>query len=160
MPGHIVLKFADKVSWHRSLFGVAFSWIIFLEKAQKLFHIIFTVFIVKVDDESYWSYVKYFNFLGLTVDLQILYELVFSADLLIELEVVNDPLLCERPHLLIVMAIFIKDPLKIRYSFSRFDLLPYFPLKEDLSHEIFVVVPFYYMESQIICYLVNFQLFL
>ena len=53
---------------------------------------------------------------------------------------VNDSLFIVVPHLFVVESVFVKYPLKIRYTFSCFYLFPNFPLEENISDKIFVVV--------------------
>lgn len=131
-----------------------------MKEAQKLFQVILAVFIIKVDYKSDRSDIEDLNFLGLAVNLQILDQLVFGTDLFIEFEVIDYSLLRKRPHLFIVMAIFIKNPLEVRYSFSWFYLFPYLPLKQYLSNQVFVVIAFHNMESQLIIIFGDSQLLL
>jgi len=92
--------------------------------------------------------------------LQIPNQLVLCANFLVELKVINNPLFGEGPHFLVVMAIFIEDPLEVRYSFSWLYLLPYFSFEKDLTNKILVVIAFYDVEGELVSYFANLQLLL
>jgi hypothetical protein len=63
---------------------------------------------------------------------------------------IDNPLLGIRPHLLIVMSILVKHPLKIRHALPRFHLLPYLTLQQQIPHQILIVVTTHHMESKLV----------
>jgi len=59
---------------------------------------------------------------------------------MVELKMIDDFLFGVAPHLFVVMFVFVEYPFEIRYSFSKFDLFPYFSIIHDGSYKILVVV--------------------
>ena len=82
--------------------------------------------------------------------MQIPDEVVLGADFLAELEVVDDPLLVVRPHLLVVVPVLVKHPLEVRHAFPRLDLLPYLPLQKDIPDHVLVVVAPHHHEGGLV----------
>jgi hypothetical protein len=75
-----------------------------------LFQMILTIFIIKINDKSYWSYRKHFHFFSLTINLQVSDQIVFCANLLIKLKMIDHSLLSKRPHFFIIVSLFGKQP--------------------------------------------------
>lgn len=78
----------------------------FGKKCKKLFDIVLTILIIKVNDESYWRDIEKLNFFSLTVKLEISYQVVFSGDFLIELKMIDGFFLCVREHFFVIVPLF------------------------------------------------------
>ena len=105
---------------------VVFPWIMFREKGQKLFHIVFTVLVIKVDDESDWGDCENLHFFCFTVNLQVSNEIVLGGYFFIELKVVDKSFLGIRKHFFVVVSLFGKEPLEIGNLLPWLDFLPDF----------------------------------
>jgi hypothetical protein len=105
---------------------VVFPWIMFREKGQKLFHIVFAVLVIKVDDESDWSDCENLHFFGFAVNLQVSNEIVLGRYFFIELKVVDKSFLGIREHFFIVVTLLGEKPLEIGNLLPRLDLFPDF----------------------------------
>jgi hypothetical protein len=128
LPSHIRLKFGYKAIWKHLFFSIIFSRIIFLKKIKKLFYIIITIFIIKIYNECDRCYCKNLYLFCLTINLKIFNKGVFSCNFFIKLKMINNFLFRIKIHFLIIMLIFIENPLEIRYTLPKFYLFPNLPV--------------------------------
>ena len=105
-----------------------------------MFEVVLAVLVIEIEDEGDGGDAEDLNFFGFAVDLQVLDELVFGGELVVELEMVDDPPFGVGPHLLVVVLVFVENPLEIGHSLACLDLLPDLPLQQHLPHQILVVV--------------------
>ena len=90
--------------------------------------------------------------------MQVPDEVVLGADFLAELEVIDYSLFVVGPHFLIVVSVFVEDPLEVGHTFANFDLLPYLSLQKDVPDHVFVVVAPYHNEGGLVAALDHPQL--
>lgn len=138
LPSHVILHLVDQSKGPVLL--AALPRVVLLEEVQELLEIVLAVLIIEVKDEGDGRDAEDLDLLGLAVDLQVLDQLIFGADLLTELEMVDDTFLGVGPHLLIVMLLLAKDPLKVGNPFPGFHLTPDLTLEQDLSNKLLVIV--------------------
>ncbi len=82
-----------------------------------------TKLVIKIYDEGERSDAKQFEFFGLAVYLQIFNQQIFTAYLMIELEMVYHPLPRILRHFFEIVFFFVKNPLYVSQTFTYPDLM-------------------------------------
>jgi hypothetical protein len=117
---HIALQSREEAIWN---WVFLCSRIIFGVEMDELLDMEVTKLVIKIYDEGERSDAKQFEFFGLAVYLQIFNQQIFTAYLMIELEMVYHPLPRILRHFFEIVFFFVKNPLYVSQTFTYPDLM-------------------------------------